>query len=95
MGETEWLRGLGNTTPLHTYSTDSAPTQLSGNSSGLNLNDVKLEVTPQLQSGSFPNSNKLLPACTRRDIYTDFLSYLLALKVRGDKEYGSPHFILP
>lgn len=63
--------------------------------SGLNLNDLKLQVTLQLQSGSFPNSSKLLPACTRPDLYTDFLSYSLALKVRGDKEYGSFHFILP
>lgn len=95
MGESEWLRGLGNTTTVHTYSTYADPTQLSSNSSGLNLNDLKVEITLQLQSGSFPNSNKLLPACTRPDLYSDFLSYLLALKVRGDKEYGSFHFILP
>lgn len=95
MGESEWLRGLGNTTTVHTYSTYSDPTQLSSNSSGLNLNDLKLKVTLQLQSGSFSNLNKLLPACTRPDLYSNFLSYLLALKLRGDKEYGSFHFILP
>lgn len=92
MGETEWLRGLGNTTTVHTYSTYSDPTQLSSNSSGLNWNDLKLEVTLQLQSGSFPNSN-ILPACIRPDLYTNFLSSLLVLE--GDREYGGFCFILP
>lgn len=53
MGESEWLRGLGNSTTVHAYSTYSDPTQLSSNSSGLNLNDLKLGEV--LQSGSFPN----------------------------------------